>query len=89
MTTPLSPRSAGHLKRMAAARAARAANGLEETFGRQTDLRTQLEGMQRFLRYNETADIPDSLRDEIKERVQEVLANTAEELYLLTSTSHT
>lgn len=72
-----------HMLAMAKARSLRDVQGLEETFSEQTRLRSHIDGMQRFLKHNETADIPDALRQEIKERVQEVLAIEAEELYLL------
>jgi protein subunit release factor A len=82
-TTPRSIRSAKHLKAMKIASTARAEDGLATQFSESTRLLNQINGLRRFLKENEDADIPEALRQEVKERVQEVLANTAEELYLL------
>lgn len=74
---------------MAVAKAARATEDLQETFSEQTRLRDEISAMQRLLKATEMDDIPDTLRQDIKERVQEVLATTAENLYLLSGSPTT
>ena len=68
---------------MTHARAQRKENGLNDTFARQTELRTNIAGMQRFLGYLANDDLPADLKAELKERVQEMVASDAETLYHL------
>jgi hypothetical protein len=73
-----------HKKNMVIARAARRKDGLQETFAEQTRLRNDMSGMRRMLQHIENDDIPETLRQDIKERVQQALATSAEALYHLT-----